>query len=453
MSNGSSAKNFITDKIVFIHSLFVLGVCVIYGLINMIASQIVLGLAIIIAGGVAFGFVTLMKNKLLTGTRGFILSITQIVIILVMSLSKHTVHEMFPLMLASMAIAAIYFSKKCLIIHWIVMDLPCLIGLAFNDFFYGGASMEFLIKGLVGVNVAAAMLMYLVNNILKFITQAQDATAESERLLEKVKQQMDSSEAMLKRQNEVVQNIAEISSSVNSSSEKMLDIASQISASAEEQSATMAEIAEEITSISEQTENSLEASGDAADAARRSAELIAKNHEEMQGMVSAMSEIRDSSEKIRGIVKAIEDIAFQTNILALNASIEAARAGEAGKGFAVVADEVRNLAAKSQEAVGNTSSLIDTSISAVERGTLVVDDVLNGMDNVIKSAQQSADHAERIADLSRSQAAATASVNERVRLIEKVIEQSSHTAVQSSEIAELVAEDARRMEEVVRTFN
>ncbi|MDK2802622.1 MAG: hypothetical protein KFW09_04515 [Oscillospiraceae bacterium] len=114
-----------------------------------------------------------------------------------------------------------------------------------------------------------------------------------------------------------------------------------------------------------------------------------KGSSQMNEMLSSMNQINKTTENIAKIIKVINDIAFQTNILALNAAVEAARAGHAGKGFAVVADEVRNLAARSAEAVKETTEYIESSIITVREGTEIanhtataLDSVMNGIDNI-----------------------------------------------------------------------
>ena len=359
---------------------------------------------------------------------------------------------MFPLMLASMIISSIYFNKTTMLVHWIGMDAVCLIGLVFRDFFYEGQDYIFLIKGILGLNVGAFMLWYLVKVCINHLAESQGARAEADKLLAQVTEQMNETSAMADQQKDVVSNIASISSTVRMSSDQMLEIAAHINASAEEEMANIDEISKEISEMALQTEESLEASEKAAEAAGESTRLLNKSNTEVTQMVEAMEDIEQAASKIRTIVKAIEDIAFQTNILALNASVEAARAGEAGKGFAVVADEVRNLAGKSSDSVKSTTELINESLEAVQRGRELADAVMKSMGAVIATAEQSAKEAELISQLNRSQATYVSNVKAHVEQISEMVAQSTQASEESSQIAGSVADEAKRMDEVVSSF-
>lgn len=452
MEEKTKVGELVSEKMMFIHAMIVTAVCVIFGIINCFSGNVPVGIGIVAAGVASCIPTILLKKKIPIITRGVVLSHIQLGIIVVMSVLKHELNAMFPLMVASMTICCIYYNLKSLISHWIIMDVVSVVGVFFRDLFYGDCGLEAIIKGFAGINIGAALLIYLVKTNLKNIKKAQEAYNESEGLLVKVQDQMLESEKMVEQQNEVVAKIAEISASVNSSSGKMREISSQISASTTYQQTAIEEISEEVRNIIDQTNESLNEATEAEKAARNCAKLLAENHDAMKNMSGAMDEIRHSSEQIKTIVEAIEDIAFQTNILALNASIEAARAGAAGKGFAVVADEVGNLARKSSESVENTTTLIQSSIDAVERGAAIAEEVLNQMNSVITTAEKSAHHAVLINELSHRQADSTAAVERSVQMISEVVAQNVQTSDESSRIAEQVADEATKMDDIVSQF-
>lgn len=228
--------------------------------------------------------------------------------------------------------------------------------------------------------------------------------------------------------------------------------AQALSQGATQQAAAVEELAATITGISKQVKETAE---NAAEAKKQSStagnEMEACNNQ-MRDMMAAMEEITRTSNQIGKIIKTIEDIAFQTNILALNASVEASRAGAAGKGFAVVADEVRNLASKSSEASQNTAELIENSINAVARGTQIADSTAQSLIKVVEEVRGASDKVEKIADAAREQASAIEQVTMGVDQISSVVQTNSATAEESAAASQELSSQAEVLKGLVAKF-
>ena len=243
--------------------------------------------------------------------------------------------------------------------------------------------------------------------------------------------------------------IGDISHSINSYSGEMEDVSIRLSNGSTTQAGTVEELSATFTQISKEVNDNAEAARNADRIASETREQLLLNVEKIKAMQDSMKQINDVSQKIGNIVKTIDDIAFQTNILALNASVEAARAGEHGKGFAVVADEVRNLANKSAEAVKGTTSLIAETLQAVEHGIVVADETAGRLDKMTESVNESAKLIAEIAGATIKQAQSIEMVVVGMNQITEVVQANSGISQSAQETAKKLDNEATKLIDMV----
>lgn len=244
---------------------------------------------------------------------------------------------------------------------------------------------------------------------------------------------------------EVSNNLFDIAGDVEKTANKLTETSETLAESNMEQAAAIQETASTLEESSSMVNQNTENTKMAASIAKQAKEAANKGSMEISEMMSSMIELKSSSDQISKIIKVIDEIAFQTNILSLNAAVEAARAGEVGKGFAVVAEEVRSLAQRSAQAAKDTAIIIEGNISLSERG-------VSASERTNEALKEINEQVQKVSEIINEVAIATEEQNQGIGQINKAMSQMSIVTQNNATIADNNASSVKGLSDHVRSM-
>jgi len=230
---------------------------------------------------------------------------------------------------------------------------------------------------------------------------------------------------------------------------QMGSISQSLAQGASEQAVSLEQTSASAEQVNSMVRRNAKSSREAAEHTNDANRLLTEANQKLEHMLVSMRDISSSSERISKIIRVIDEIAFQTNILSLNAAVEAARAGEAGMGFAVVADEVRNLAQRCSQAAKDTSGLIEESIQHSKVGRVRLDEVAAAMRQVTDSSAQVQRLSNEVNAGSSEQARAIEQISKAILQIQQVTQQTAASAEEGASAGSQMSAEAEYLQSTV----
>lgn len=263
-------------------------------------------------------------------------------------------------------------------------------------------------------------------------------------------------EAMSRMSNSLSSLVAQVragSDSIHVGAREIAAGNADLSARTEQQASSLEETATSMEQLTATVRQNAENAQQASSMANEASATATRGGEVVNQVIGTMRDISESSQKITDITGLIDSIAFQTNILALNASVEAARAGEQGRGFAVVAGEVRNLAGRSSDAAREIKDLIENSVKQVQAGSKLVEEAGQTMEEVVLAVKRVTDIMDEISSASREQSSGIEQVSQAVGQMDEVTQQNAALVQEAAAAAASLEEQASNLERLVAIFN
>lgn len=254
------------------------------------------------------------------------------------------------------------------------------------------------------------------------------------------------------KMHETLNTIREVAQQIDSGSEQLSCAAVDLAEGSTEQASNVSDLVVLIDTMYKSMENSAKEAAETVELSTHAGQVLLVGNEKMQDLKEAIGEISKCSEEIGEIIRTIESIASETNLLSLNASIEAARAGEAGKGFAIVADQVKNLADESAKAAGETNKLIERTILAVEKGTTIADEAAESMNEVMKGAREATEKMEQTSQILINDVSNMQKINENVVRVSEIVDNNSAASQETAAVSEEQKAQVESMVGLVERF-
>lgn len=256
---------------------------------------------------------------------------------------------------------------------------------------------------------------------------------------------VDTIEGVLILIKETSQSVSDDAVDISSRSQELSGRTESTAASLQEASASLEELTSTVT-------HTAESSKEASRLSVESARMATQGGATVENLVRIMDEIAISSLQINDIISLTSSIAFQTNVLALNASVEAARAGESGRGFAVVAEEVRNLAERSADAAKQIKTLVDTSTMKTQSGSAMAKAAGTSIREIVESVERVVDVLAEINAATNEQSQGISQINIAVAELDHMTQKNASESNENRDVAHKMNHQVNALNEAVSQF-